>query len=260
MSTTAPSSANSSVSALQKFIMGMAGFMDALLHKFKDDQELIKQRRRLQTMVIDASPKMRQTMSQKLITEFHTAMSPYYQRIMQADDRVIFEIKHETFKEMKFDEKYAKCNKKTQKVMFVHLQGICRQAELHHGTSDVPANIMSKVYDVSAKHIADTRAGRSLDMSKVWADAMQVVTSSTSAEQQGLAQAMSGAKIQGIMSNVMRSGAMGTPDPRAMAQMQAMAQQMASAQQQTQPAQQHAQGGGGGAKGAAGGFSFEDAK
>lgn len=231
--------AATSVSALQKFIMGMANFLDALLHKFKDDEKLVKQRRRLQTMVIDASPQIRRTMSTQLIQEFHNTVSPFYQRIMQADDRVVFEIKHAMFKDMKFDEKYARCNKKTQQVMFMHLQGICRQAELHHGTSDVPDDIMAKVYNVSAKHIQDTRAGRSLDMGKVWADAMNVVTSSSAEDQQGLAEAMSGERIQGIMQNVMRSGAMGTPDPRAMAQMQAMAQQMAGAQ---------AQGGGGAVK------------
>jgi hypothetical protein len=190
-----------------KFVEAISNFLKALLHKFRKDPEVVAtlktQHSRLNMMVIDASEKVRRAAGRKLVMAFHQAMSPFYQRIMSMDKRVPFDIKHDIFVELDFPKLFSRCSEKVQGIMFKHLQAICRFSSLCASTDDVPGNVMSQVYGISAKMAEAQKKGESVNFGDVWKQAEKIVKEADKSDQKAIAKSMQEGGMQNLISMVM---------------------------------------------------------
>lgn len=200
-----------------KFLESVQNFFKALEHLYKkklkkdpDDEEsqevLTKVERwhsRLRTMVLDASENVRTKAGKELVGSFHKTLSPFYQRIMKMDTRVIFDIDHAIFTELDFKTIFSKSKPKVQTIMFKHLQVMCRNANLCSSTEDVPDGVMSKVYGISAKMAEAQKSGKKPDFGQIWNEASSIVHGSSQSDQMAIAKSMQDGGMQGLMNMVM---------------------------------------------------------
>ena len=193
-----------------KFVEAVDNFLKALLHKFRKDPDatarLTKQHDRLNMMIIDASEKVRRSAGKKLVDAFHDAVSPFYQRIMSMDKRVVFDIKQDIFVELDFPKLFSKCSEKVQTIMFKHLQTICRFSSLCASTGDIPGGVMSQVYGISAKMAQAQKRGQSVNFGDVWKQAESIVKGAGKSDQKAIAKSMKEGGMQNLMNMVMGGG------------------------------------------------------
>ena len=119
---------------LERFVLSVSDFVQALRTKFRKDEDISEKLERLQRqmrhMVFDVPAAHKTTMRKRCVGEFHKTMAPLYGRIELNDHSIVDEIDNPMFREMEFDRLFGRCSATTRAVVFSHLNAMRAHALL----------------------------------------------------------------------------------------------------------------------------------
>jgi hypothetical protein len=178
--------------ALPLFVESFTEFMDGLMEDFPDCEDLKSARHKLQIALLDVdTPSIRHSLSESMLAAFHRHVSPFYARIYQDDHKIVDEMQHKLFTELKLREKFHSTDDAEFKaIVFAHLKTLCNFANMYTMHTQVPTGMMAQITDIGREMATNMQQTGQMDMSMLLQRTTAIVQNARPEDQMQMGRAM----------------------------------------------------------------------